>query len=316
MQLPRAPGPAPAGAGQRHHDLEVNISIVTYHPDDHLARFMTKARAYPLLSAARELELVEQWRSEGDEEALDILVGSHLRLAIKIAAGFRGYGLPLADLISEANVGLMQAVERFDPARGFRFSTYARWWIRAAIQEYILRGGSMVRMGTTAAQKKLFFNLRRLKGALDAYDEGDMALETVRTIAESLDVPEATVIEMNRRMSGHDQSLSTPVGEDGDLTVQDLLVSDGDSQETLLLESDELERRREAVKAAMTTLSERERRIVTERKLAEPPKTLEDLANVYGISRERVRQIEARALAKLRKHAAALAVPPQLAAAA
>jgi RNA polymerase sigma-32 factor len=294
----------------------MTISNATIHHHDHLAPFMAAARKFPLLSSAEhERALVRRWREDGDEKALAALLGSHLRLAIKIAAGFRGYGLPLDDLIAEANVGLMQAAERFDPDRGFRFSTYARWWIRAAIQEYILRAGSMVRMGTTAAQKKLFFNLRRLKAQLAAYEEGDLPPETVRAIADMLDVPEDTVIEMNRRMSGQDQSLNAPVGEDGSLTRQDFLVSQADDQETLLLDSDEHERRWQAVQTAMAGLSERERHIVVERKLSEPPKTLEDLANVYGISRERVRQIENKALTKLRQQIDTSTTTPLLAAA-
>jgi RNA polymerase sigma-32 factor len=283
------------------------ISMTTKTADTQLSSFLGEARKFPILEAEEERELVRRWREEEDNAALTKLIGSHLRLVIKHAFRNSGYGLPVADLISEGSAGLMQAVERFDTERGFRFSTYAQWWIRAAMQEYILRSTSVVRMGTTAAQKKLFFNLRRLKSTLNAYEEGDLPAETVRTIASELEVPEDVVIEMNRRMSTQDQSLNVPVGGEGDLSHLDLLPSDDEDPESELLASDEFRKRWDVLQDAMGSLSERERHIVTERKLKEPAKTLEQLSVVYGISRERVRQIEANAMGKLQKAVAATA---------
>lgn len=265
----------------------------------YLARFMAEAQKFPLVTAEEECELVKRWRDEGDASALSLLVGSHLRLVLKIAYGNRGYGLPIDDLIGEGNTGLMQAAIRFDPDRGFRFSTYAMWWIRAAIQEYVLRNWSLVRLGTTAAQKKLFFNLRRLKGSLDAYEEGDMPPEVATAIAAELDVSEDAVIEMNRRMTGGDSSLNVPVGEDGTLSHQDLLQDDAPDQEAALGEAEEFDKRWHLVETALERLTPRERHILTERRLRDDPKTLEDLSIVHGVSRERIRQIEVRALEKL-----------------
>jgi RNA polymerase sigma-32 factor len=229
------------------------------------------------------------------------MVTSHLRLVAKIAMGYRGYGLPIAELISEGNVGMMQAVKRFEPEKGFRLSTYAMWWIRASIQEYILYSWSLVKMGTTAAQKKLFFNLRRLKGQIKEIDDGDLAPESVKQIATTLAVSEDDVVQMNRRMSGGDQSLNAPMRQDGEAEWQDWLVDDSDTQDIVVAEADELDHRRSMLEAAMATLTERERHIFTERRLRDDPVTLEDLSNDFGVSRERVRQIEVRAFEKVQR---------------
>jgi len=273
----------------------------TISPDGNLSRYLQDIRKFPMLTADEEYMLAKRWREHDDSEAAHKLVTSHLRLVAKIAMGYRGYGLPVGELISEGNVGMMQAVKRFDPERGFRLATYAMWWIRASIQEYILHSWSLVKMGTTAAQKKLFFNLRRLKGQLNAIDEGDLSPENVAKIAHTLDVPEAEVVSMNRRLASGDHSLNAPVRADGDGEWQDWLVDDGEDQETLLGEREELENRRGLLKGAMKVLNKRERHILTERRLRESPQTLEDLSQEYGISRERVRQIEVRAFEKLQK---------------
>jgi RNA polymerase sigma-32 factor len=270
-------------------------------PDDGLTLYLHRSRQFPMLSPENESELAYAWRDRRDTKALEQLVGSHLRLAIKIARGFRGYGLPVSELISEGNVGLMQAAQKFDPDRGFRFSTYAIWWIRAAIQEYILHNWSLVKMGTTAAQKKLFFNLRKLKGQMRAIDEGDLSPEQVNKIATTLDVPEADVISMNRRLASPDHSLNAPLRQDGDGEWQDWLVDESDNQEIRLAESEELGKRKHLLNDAMGALNDRERRILTARRLQDEPITLEDLSQEYGISRERVRQIEVRAFEKLQK---------------
>jgi RNA polymerase sigma-32 factor len=254
-----------------------------------------------MLTPEEEYMLGKSWREHGDIDAAHKLVTSHLRLVAKIAMGYRGYGLPLSELISEGNVGMMQAVKRFEPDRGFRLATYAMWWIRAAIQEYILHSWSLVKMGTTAAQKKLFFNLRKLKGQMRAIDEGDLSPEQVHKIATTLDVPEADVVSMNRRLSAPDHSLNAPLRQDGDGEWQDWLVDDSDSQEIRLAESEELGKRKGLLNDAMTGLNDRERRILTARRLQDEPITLEDLSQEYGISRERVRQIEVRAFEKLQK---------------
>ncbi len=270
-------------------------------PDTNLSRYLQRIRRYPMLSADEEVDLARRWKENRDEEAAERLVTSHLRLVAKIAMGFRGYGLPLGDLISEGNVGMMQAINRFDPDRGFRLSTYAMWWIRAAIQEYILHSWSMVKMGTTAAQKKLFFNLRRLKGEMQAIDEGDLHPDQAKEIATRLDVPELEVVNMNRRLSGPDQSLNAPLRDDSDGEWQDWLVEESDSQETLLADAEELGESRKLVANAMKNLTDRERHIISERRLKESPATLQHLSQHYGISRERVRQIEVRAFQKLEK---------------
>ena len=268
---------------------------------DALAHLLTDAKRFPMLSPERERELTLAWRDHADEVALRDLVGSHLRLVIKIARGFTGYGLPVSDLIAEGNVGLMQAAQKFDPDRGFRFATYAMWWIRAAIQEHILHSTSIVKMGTTAAQKKLFFNLRQLKGRLEQFEAGDLSPESVGTIATELGVPEKDVVEMNRRMGGADGSLNEPVMEDGDVEWLDRLVDESPSQETVVAEADELNQRRKLLGEAMAQLNAREREILVERRLREEPLTLEDLSRRFHVSRERIRQLEVRALDKLRK---------------
>ena len=266
-----------------------------------LSRYLEEIRRFPMLEPEEEFILAKRWQEQGDTEAAHRLVTSHLRLVAKIAMGYRGYGLPLNEIISEGNVGLMQAVKRFDPDRGFRLATYAMWWIRAAIQEYILHSWSLVKMGTTAAQKKLFFNLRKLKGQMQAIDEGDLAPETVKAIAERLDVTETEVVEMNRRLEGGDRSLNVPLRVDSETDWQDWLVDETASQETQVVEADEFDHRMSLLHRAMGVLNERERHILTERRLKDEPTTLEELSGEYGISRERVRQIEVRAFEKLQR---------------
>ncbi len=264
---------------------------------------MQEIRRFPMLEPEQEYMLAKAWVDHGDTEAAHQLVTSHLRLAAKIAMGYRGYGLPVAEVISEANVGLMQAVKRFDPEKGFRLATYAMWWIRASIQEYILRSWSLVKMGTTAAQKKLFFNLRKAKNKIGAIEEGELRPENVAKIAEQLNVTADEVISMNRRMAGGDASLNAQVRGDGDGTAewQDWLEDEDADQATALAERDELENRHELLLAAMGGLNERERHILTERRLKDEPVTLEELSREYDVSRERIRQIEVRAFEKLQK---------------
>jgi RNA polymerase sigma-32 factor len=271
-------------------------------PEGNLSRYLQEIRQFPMLSHDEEFMLAKSWLEHDDVDSAHKMVTSHLRLVAKIASGYRGYGLPLAELISEGNVGLMQAVKKFDPDRGFRLATYAMWWIRASIQEYVLHSWSLVKMGTTASQKKLFFNLRRIKGKLKAIESGDLSPETVEKIATELAVPEKDVVEMNRRMAGADHSLNAPMraDEDGGEWME-WLVDETQSQEIELAERDELERRRDLLGQAMGSLNERERFILTERRLQDEPQTLEDLSKVYNISRERVRQIEVRAFEKLQK---------------
>jgi len=271
--------------------------------DNTLVRFVDEAKRYPMLSPEREQELARAWRDRKDRAALTQLVGSHLRLVVKIARGFTGYGLPLSDLVAEGNVGLMQAAEKFDPSRGFRFATYAMWWIRASIQEYILHSWSLVKMGTTAAQKKLFFNLRRLKGQMDELEQGDLPPETVTKIATELDVSEAEVVEMNRRLAGADNSLNAMMGStpDSDSEWLDMLPDESPSQETLLGERRELQQRRALLDIALKKLNPRERDIIFERRLKDEPSTLEELSHRYAVSRERIRQIEVRAFEKLQR---------------
>ena len=264
-----------------------------------LSRYLQEIRRFPMLSADEEYMLAKRWREHNDSDAAHKLVTSHLRLVAKIAMGYRGYGLPVSELISEGNVGMMQAVKRFDPDRGFRLATYAMWWIRASIQEYILHSWSLVKMGTTAAQKKLFFNLRRLKGQMKQLDEGDLPPESVQKIAKNLAVTEDEVVQMNRRLAAHDQSLNAPMRQDGEGEWQDWLVDPSDNQEVKLGESEELGKRTRLLTEAMKGLNPRERYILTERRLKDDPTTLEDLSRKYGISRERVRQIEVRAFEKL-----------------
>jgi RNA polymerase sigma-32 factor len=266
-----------------------------------LAHYLEEIRRFPMLEPQEEYMLAKSWREHGDRTAAHKLVTSHLRLVAKIAMGYRGYGLPISEVISEGNVGLMQAVKRFEPEKGFRLATYAMWWVKAAIQEYILRSWSLVKMGTTANQKKLFFNLRKAKSKISALEDGDMHPDQVKTIAKRLGVPEQDVIDMNRRLSG-DASLNAPIRADGDSGEwQDWLVDETSSQETRLAESEEFDNRRQALTDALTVLNDRERRIFEARRLADNPVTLEDLAEEFGVSRERVRQIEVRAFEKVQK---------------
>jgi RNA polymerase sigma-32 factor len=287
-------------------------ALPTISSEGALARYLQEIRKFPMLAAEEEYMLAKRWREHEDPDAAHRLVTSHLRLVAKIAMGYRGYGLPLSELISEGNVGMMQAVKRFDPDRGFRLATYAIWWIRASIQEYILHSWSLVKIGTTAAQKKLFFNLRRLKGQIQAIEEGDLTPEHVAKIAKELDVPEGDVISMNRRMLAPDHSLNAPVRNDGEGEWQDWLVDDSESQEKTLGDRQELGLRRDLLRDALSHLTERERDILKERRLKENPTTLEDLSAKYGISRERVRQIEVRAFEKLQKAIKSKATERQL----
>jgi len=266
-----------------------------------LTRYLEEIRRFPMLEPQEEYMLAKRWREHGDRNAAHRLVTSHLRLVAKIAMGYRGYGLPISEVISEGNVGLMQAVKRFEPEKGFRLATYAMWWIKASIQEYILRSWSLVKMGTTANQKKLFFNLRKAKSKISALEEGDLRPDQVKIIAKRLGVTEQDVIDMNRRLGG-DASLNTPLRDDGDSGEwQDWLVDDAPSQERILVENEELDNRRKALGEALTVLNDRERRIFEARRLADDPITLEELADEFGVSRERVRQIEVRAFEKVQK---------------
>ena len=292
------------------------LPSLTISPEGNLQRYLNEIRSFPMLTADEEYMLARSFSEHGDVMAAHKMVTSHLRLVAKIAMGYRGYGLPLNEMISEGNVGLMQAVKRFDPERGFRLATYAMWWIRASIQEYILHSWSLVKIGTTAAQKKLFFNLRKLKGRLEAIEEGDLAPDTVKKIAEELSVPEHDVVSMNRRLAGSDHSLNAPLRAESEGEWMDWLVDDSESQEVVIAESEELTKRRTLLQDALQTLKERERHILTERRLKDDPTTLEDLSQVYGISRERVRQIEVRAFEKLQKAIRNAAVEQRLAASA
>ena len=272
-------------------------------PEQGLSRYMQEIRKFPMLEPEEEYMLAKAWVDHGDKESAHRLVTSHLRLAAKIAMGYRGYGLPTAEVVSEANVGLMQAVKRFDPEKGFRLATYAMWWIRASIQEYILRSWSLVKLGTTAAQKKLFFNLRKAKNRIGAMEEGELRPENVARIAKDLNVTEEDVISMNRRMSVGDASLNAQIMNDGEGAAewQDWLEDEDADQAAALAERDEYESRQELLIEAMQSLNERERYILTERRLKDEPMTLEDLSQVYDVSRERIRQIEVRAFEKLQK---------------
>jgi RNA polymerase sigma-32 factor len=266
-----------------------------------LTRYLEEIRRFPMLEPQDEFMLAKRWREHGDRNAAHKLVTSHLRLVAKIAMGYRGYGLPISEVISEGNVGLMQAVKRFEPEKGFRLATYAMWWIKAAIQEYILRSWSLVKMGTTANQKKLFFNLRKAKSKISALEEGDLRPDQVKLIAKRLGVTEQDVVDMNRRLGG-DVSLNAPIRDDGDSGEwQDWLVDEVSDQETQLVEDEESDNRRKALGEALSVLNERERRIFEARRLADDPVTLEDLAAEFGVSRERVRQIEVRAFEKVQR---------------
>ena len=266
-----------------------------------LAHYLSEIRRFPMLEPQEEYMLAKRWREHGDTEAAHKLVTSHLRLVAKIAMGYRGYGLPISEVVSEGNVGLMQAVKRFEPEKGFRLATYAMWWIRASIQEYILRSWSLVKMGTTANQKKLFFNLRKAKSKINALDEGDLRPDQTKLIAKRLGVTEQDVVDMNRRLGG-DASLNAPIRDDGDSGEwQDWLVDNSPSQQEILEESEQFDNRRKALTQALDVLNDRERRIFEARRLADDPITLEDLASEFGVSRERVRQIEVRAFEKVQK---------------
>jgi RNA polymerase sigma-32 factor len=263
-----------------------------------LSRYLAEIKRFPMLEPQDEYMLAKSWREHGDRDAAQKLVTSHLRLVAKIAMGYRGYGLPIGEVISEGNVGLMQAVKRFEPEKGFKLATYAMWWIRASIQEYILRSWSLVKMGTTASQKKLFFNLRKAKSKISAFEEGDLKPEQVAVIATRLGVPEQDVIDMNRRLGG-DASLNAPLREEGEGEWQDWLVDESSSQEAVLSDREESDVRHAALRNALGVLNERERRIFEARRLADDPVTLEDLSTEFGVSRERVRQIEVRAFEKV-----------------
>ena len=278
-----------------------NALIPAITPDGNLSRYLDQIRQFPMLEPDEEFDLAKSWKDRGDVEAAHKLVTSHLRLVAKIAMGYRGYGLPMADLISEGNVGMMHAVKKFEPDKGFRLATYAMWWIKAAIQEYILRSWSLVKIGTTSAQKKLFFNLRRLKNKIQDVDEGHLKPEQITHIAETLDVSESEVISMDQRMAGGDHSLNASVRNDGEQATewQDWLEDDRDDQETSFAEAEEYNARKSLMMEALASLNEREQRIIEARRLAEPPLTLEELAGEFGVSRERVRQIEVRAFEKL-----------------
>ena len=279
----------------------VTTKVPVVSRDKGLSGYLQEVRKYPILEPEEEYMLAQRWKNHGDAEAARVLITSHLRLVAKIALGFRGYGLPLEDVISEGNVGLMKAVKRFEPERGFRLSTYAMWWIRASIQEYILRSWSLVKLGTTAAQKKLFFNLRRIKGQIKAIHDGELPPEAVSEIANRLSVKEDEVIEMNRRLAGHDHSLNAPVTNEADAEWIDRLEDKEGDQETAFGEAEESGKRRELLETALEELNERERHIFISRFLDDPVQTLEELSKVYDISRERVRQIEVRAFEKVQK---------------
>ena len=274
---------------------------ITLSPEQGLSRYLSEIRKFPLLEKNEEFMLAQRWAQHQDSEAAEKMVTSHLRLVAKIAMGYRGYGLPMGEVISEGNVGLMQAVKRFDPDKGFRLATYAMWWIRASIQEYILRSWSLVKMGTTAAQKKLFFNLRRAKSQLQALDDGDLRPDQVKTIARKFGVTENDVISMNRRLGG-DSSLNAPVRADSEAGEwQDWLADDQPTQEDTLGEAQEFDQRKNYLSNALSSLNDRERRIFEARRLADQPATLEDLSSEFGVSRERIRQIEVRAFEKVQR---------------
>jgi len=277
-------------------------ALAVMSPEGGLSRYLSEIRKFPMLAKDEEFMLAKRWQEHEDPQAAHRMVTSHLRLVAKIAMGYRGYGLPIGEVISEGNVGLMQAVKKFDPDKGFRLATYAMWWIRASIQEYILRSWSLVKMGTTAAQKKLFFNLRKAKSEIAALQEGDLRPDQVSQIATKLGVLDEEVISMNRRLAGGDASLNSPLRADSEAEWQDWLVDENTpSQESVVAETEEKNIRMSLLEAAMTELTDRERHILTERRLKDDPTTLEELAAQYGVSRERVRQIEVRAFEKLQK---------------
>ena len=288
-------------------------SIPALGPDASLNRYLSEIRKFPLLAPEEEYMLAKRWQEHEDPQAATRLVTSHLRLVAKIAMGYRGYGLPVSELISEGNIGLMQGVKKFEPDRGFRLATYAMWWIKASIQEYILRSWSLVKMGTTAAQKKLFFNLRRMKGKLEAIEEGDLHPDDVKKIATDLGVAADDVVQMNRRMAkGGDTSLNIPLREDGEGEWQDWLADDGPTQDVTVADRQEADIRHDLLREALLTLNDRERHILTQRRLIDDPQTLEELSQEYDISRERVRQIEVRAFEKLQKEMVRLSTERRL----
>jgi RNA polymerase sigma-32 factor len=277
-------------------------NLPTLTPEGSFSAYLAKIRKFPMLDAAEEYILAKNWREQGDKEAAHKLVTSHLRLVAKIAMGYRGYGLPVSELVSEGNIGLMQAVKKFDPEKGFRLATYAMWWIKASIQEYVLRSWSLVKIGTTAAQKKLFFNLKKIKNQIFAAEKGDMLPEHVTQIANQLDVREDEVISMNQRLAGHEHSLNAHVGnEEGNAEWQDWVVDEDADQELQVSQRQELQQKQALLKNAMSVLDEREKEILQDRRLIDEPKTLEELSQKYKVSRERIRQIENRAFEKLQK---------------
>ena len=287
-------------------------SLPKIFSDDGLNKYLQEIRKYPLLELSYEQELAKKWHNKKDLKSAHIMVTSHLRLVAKIAMGYKGYGLPVSELIAEGNIGMLESIKRFDYKKGFRLATYAMWWIRASIQEYILHNWSLVKMGTTAAQKKLFFNLRKIKTSLKAYEEGDMIPENVNKIAKGLNVTKKEVTDMNRRLSGPDHSLNAPLKVDGEGEWQDWLVDDKPDQEVLISNSQELVQRKDLLIKAINVLTPREKFIMIERRLKDKPKTLEDLSNHYKISRERIRQIEVRAFEKLKKSVKNLLVKKNL----
>ena len=288
-------------------------SIPALGPDASLNRYLAEIRKFPLLAPEEEYMLAKRWQEHQDPQAATRLVTSHLRLVAKIAMGYRGYGLPVSELISEGNIGLMQGVKKFEPERGFRLATYAMWWIKASIQEYILRSWSLVKMGTTAAQKKLFFNLRRMKGKLEAIEDGDLHPDDVKKIATDLGVAEDDVVQMNRRMAkGGDTSLNMPLREEGEGEWQDWLADEGPTQDVTVADRQEADIRHDLLREALLTLNDRERHILTQRRLIDEPQTLEELSQEYDISRERVRQIEVRAFEKLQKEMVRLSTERRL----
>jgi RNA polymerase sigma-32 factor len=276
-----------------------NVNLPSLSNEGSLTHYLQQIKKFPMLSQKEEISLARKWIKKGDTDAAHKLVTSHLRLVARIAMGYKGYGLPITELISEGNIGLMQAVKKYDPEKGFRLSTYAMWWIRAAIQEYVLKSWSLVKIGTTAAQKKLFFNLKKIKNQLTSYNDGSLKPDQVKEIAERLDVTEAEVSDMEGRMSGTDYSLNAVVSEDGVSEWQDWLVDEDADQEVKLAEREELSKRKSLLSKAINILNEREQNIISARQLSEVPKTLEELSKTYKISRERVRQIEEKAFAKL-----------------
>ena len=281
--------------------MTYSTNLPTLSSDNNLSRYLDQIRKFPMLEKDEEYMLAKSWQSRGDRKAAHKLVTSHLRLVAKIAMGYRGYGLPIADLVAEGNIGMMHAVKKFDPERGFRLATYAMWWIKAAIQEFVLRSWSQVKLGTTASQKKLFFNLRKIKNKINAIDDGDMNFEQVEHIANKLQVPKQDVIDMNRRMTNTDQSLNAPIsrseGETGEW--QDLLADTRINQETQYGQKEEINKKKQLMLEALKTLKTREKDIIIKRRLSEDPKTLEDLSQEYKVSRERIRQIETKAFEKL-----------------